>query len=270
MMWFIGKLSRDKRGAGSIVGAVFMLLILLTGFTYYFLNVNVTEGYTKTVQDMQQLDLKRNKENIEFTSISITSDDKLNITMKNTGSYQVHLIWLGVFNKTSTPETQQYYQLDENIDPTETETEIGSNIVISEGSNYVVQLVTERGNIIEHEYPTAEEEEEEEGTQAHITISGPDTIPHKTWTSYTITVTSETGDPFPYASISLYGNGSDVKLRKLGEGGKGNNPLDVRTDENGECEVEIKSSNDDGEAFVLYAVVGSLFAQKNIYQEPKP
>jgi len=263
-MWFIGKLSRDKRGAGSIVGAVFMLLILLTGFTYYFLNVNVTEGYTKTVQDMQQLDLKRNKENIEFTSISITSDDKLNITMKNTGSYQVHLIWLGVFNKTSTPETQQYYQLDENIDPTETETEIGSNIVISEGSNYVVQLVTERGNIIEHEYPTAEEEEEE-GTQAHIAISGLGTIPHNTWTSYTITVTSETGDPFPYAYISVYTNGTDVKLSGAG----GSDHILGNTDENGEYMVDIKSSNDDGEAFVFYAVVGSLLAQKNIYQEPK-
>lgn len=263
-MWFIGKLSHNKRGAGSIIGAVFISLILLTGFTFYILNVNVTEDYNKILQDMGELDLKRNKENIEFTSVSIASDDKLNITVKNTGSYQVHLIWLGVFNKTPTPETQQYYQLDENIDPTETETEIGSNIVISEGSNYVVQLVTERGNTIEHEYPTAEEEEEE-GTQAHITISGPDTIPHNTWTSYTITVTSETGDPFPYAYISIYTNGTTVKLSGAG----GSDYILDNTDENGEYTVEIKSSNDDGEAFILYAVVGSLLAQKNIYQEPK-
>jgi len=37
-MWFIGKLSRCKRGVGSIIGAIFLVLILLTGFTFYFLD----------------------------------------------------------------------------------------------------------------------------------------------------------------------------------------------------------------------------------------
>ncbi|NIO36951.1 hypothetical protein GTO27_04520, partial [Candidatus Bathyarchaeota archaeon] len=111
-MFFIGKLSRNKRGAGSIIGAVFILLILLSGFTFYSLKENVTEDYTETVQDMQQLDLKRNKETIEFISLSTTSDNKLNITVKNTGSYQIHLIWLGIFDETTSPTTEEYHILD--------------------------------------------------------------------------------------------------------------------------------------------------------------
>ena len=182
-MWFIGKLSRDKQGVGSIVGAVFMLLILLTGFTHYIVNVNVTEDYNEILQDMDELDQKRNKENIEFTSVSITADDKLNMTVKNTGSYNIHLIWLGVFNKTSTPITQQYSSLSTYVDPAEIATGFGSTITVTHDSQYVIQLVTELGNVFNYDLYS-------------ITITGPDTIPYyqipDNWRSYNITIPSTT------------------------------------------------------------------------------
>lgn len=252
-MWFVGKLSRSKRGAGSIVGGVFILLILLTGYTFYYLNVNVTEDYTNTVQDMQQLDLKRNKENIEFTSVSITADDKLNMTVKNTGSYQARLIWLGVFNETSTPETQQYFSLNTYVDPGETATGIGSNIAVTSGSQYVIQLVTELGNIFNHDlYP--------------ITITGPDTIPYyqnpANWRSYTMKIPSTTGTSVPIY-FSIYANGSSVEFDGI------SNPDWVHTDANGEYTVTIKSENVAGETFILYVTAGSLVGQKRITQEPR-
>ena len=262
-MWFIGKLSRDKRGAGSIIGATFIVLILLSGFTFYTLNVNTTEHYNKTLETMSELDWNRNREKLVIKGISVTSANKLNITVKNEGPIQIHLIWLGVFNQTPTPVTQQYFSLDQSIEPDETATNIGSNVIVTSGNQYLIQLVTERGNTIAQGYPVAT------GESASITISGPSTIPHKIWTAYAIKVTSASGDPFPYAYVSLYGSGSNVKLRGVGEGGGGNNPLYTHTDENGEYAVEIRSSNDAGEAFILYVVVGSLVAQKNIYQEPK-
>jgi hypothetical protein len=145
-MWFIGKLSYDKRGVGSIIGAVFILLILLSGFTFYILSVNVTEEYTRTLQDIQQLDLLRKKEGLEFRSVSVTGNDNLNITVKNTGSYDVHLIWLGIFDETTSPITQEYSTLDVYINPAETKTNIGSSVTIPVGQR-TIQLVTELGNI---------------------------------------------------------------------------------------------------------------------------
>jgi len=169
-MWFIGKLSRSKRGAGSIIGGVFILLILLTGYTFYFLNVNVTEGYNKTLQDMGELDLKRNKENLEFISVSFNEDNKLNITVKNTGSYDAHLIWLGIFDETVTLNTQEYYKTDFYVDPAETVPDI-RNVTIPtfEGQERVIQLVTELGNTFSYSYPQSEEED---GAQASVTITG--------------------------------------------------------------------------------------------------
>jgi archaellum component FlaG (FlaF/FlaG flagellin family) len=247
------KLSRDKRGAGSIIGAVFILLILMTGFTYYFLDVNVTEDYNKILQDMGELELKRNKENIEFTSVSITADDKLNMTVKNTGSYNVHLIWLGVFNKTSTPETQQYSSLSTYVAPADTATEIGSTITVTPGSQYVIQLMTELGNVFNYDlYP--------------ITLTGPDAIPYyqtpADWRSYTVTIPSATGTSVP-TYFSIYTNGSSVEFSGI------SNPDWVHTDANGEYTVTIKSKNVAGETFILYVTAGSLVGQKRITQEPK-
>ena len=155
-MWFIGKLSHNKRGAGSIIGAVFISLILLTGFTFYILNVNVTEDYNKILQDMDELDLKRNKENIEFISVTF-NDDTLNITVKNTGSYQTHLIWLGIFDETTSPITQDYYKISFYVDPAETVSNIRNGTIQTfEGQQRVIQLVTELGNTFSYSYPEEE------------------------------------------------------------------------------------------------------------------
>jgi len=252
-MWRAGKLSRDRRGVGSIIGAVFILLILLSGFTFYTLNVNVTEDYNRTLQDIQQLDLKRNKEQIEFTSVLITIDNKLSITVKNTGSYQVHLIWLGVFNKTSTPETQQYFSQDTYINPGTTATSIGTTIAVTTSSQYVIQLVTELGNVFNYAVYS-------------ITITGPDTIPYyqtpADWRSYTINIPSTMGSSVPIY-FSIYVNGSMAAFDGI------SNPAWVCTSPSGEYTVRISSTNVAGETFILYVIAGNLVGQKRITQVPR-
>ena len=150
-MWFIGKLSRDKRGAGSIIGAVFIILILLSGFTFYTLNVNTTEHYNKTLDSMSELDWNRNREEIVIKEVKITGTNKLNVTVENEGPVLSHLIFLGIFNKTATPETQQYESLNIHVEPAETENII-SDFTVIEGKKYAIQLVTELANVIEHKF----------------------------------------------------------------------------------------------------------------------
>lgn len=153
-MWFIGKLSRDKRGAGSIIGAVFIVLILLSGFTFYTLNVNTTEHYNETLDSMNELDWKRNRENIVIKEVKTTDENKLNVTVENESPILAHIILLGIFNKTD--NTQQYSSLNEYIEPAETENIVSDSTVI-EGKKYVIQLVTELGNTVEHKfYPASE------------------------------------------------------------------------------------------------------------------
>jgi len=164
-MQLIGKLNQDKRGVSSIIGATFLVFILLSGFTFYILTVNINEDYTDVLQTIDQLDLQKKQENVEFVSVSTTNEDKLNVTVKNAGSHQTHLIWLGIFDETVTPNTQEYHKTDVYINPAETLSNLPEeNITILEGQERVIQLVTELGNTFNSNYPPREE--------ATITITG--------------------------------------------------------------------------------------------------
>ena len=161
-----------RRGQGTIVGAAFLLLILMTAFTFYSLHVEVTNDYMSTIQEMQELDLKRDREDIEFISVSFTSQGSLNITVKNTGSHQVHLVWLGIFDGAS--NTQDYYKIDFYINEAEMVHDIGNDTIPTfEGEERVIQLVSELGNTFSYSYP--EPSGEGDDAQASITITGVNT-----------------------------------------------------------------------------------------------
>jgi len=155
-MQFFGKLSQEKNGVGSIIGVIFVTLIILSGFAFYALGLNTTEHYNEMQETMNEFDWNRDREELVIVGVRITPTNKLNITVTNRGPVQSRLVWLGIFNKTATPENQKYYALDEQINPAET-LNIVSDFAITRGKKYVIQLVTELGNTIEHKfYPASE------------------------------------------------------------------------------------------------------------------
>ncbi len=155
-MWFAGRLRRDKRGVGSIIGAVFIVLIILSAFTFYSLTLDTTEHYDEAHSSMSEADWNRSREKLEIKNVEITDADKLSLTVENTGSVAAHLIQLGIFNTSATPESQSYYALNENIEPAETKS-ITSDFSIVQGETYVIQLVTELGNTVEYRFYPANE-----------------------------------------------------------------------------------------------------------------
>lgn len=142
-----GKPSRRKKGVGSIIGAVFLVLIILSGFTFYQLYLNIADHYNGTLQSMGESDWSRNRERIVIKNVEITGSGNLNVTVENDGTLQSHLIWFGIFNVSALPETQAYYSLDISVDPAETKSVV-SVFAVAQGSKYAVQLVTELGNTI--------------------------------------------------------------------------------------------------------------------------
>jgi len=150
-MRLIGKLSQHSRGVGSIIGSVFVALILLSGFAFYAVTQDVTQHYNSTMSSMNDKDWNRNQENIVIKQIGITGTSQLNVTAENDGSIQSHLIWLGIFNTTATPQNQTYQALSEFIAPGETDNVV-SNSTVTVGNKYVLQLVTELGNTVESKF----------------------------------------------------------------------------------------------------------------------
>lgn len=167
-------LVRDRRGVGAIIGAVFFLIILMTGYMYYTLHVNATYEYNKTLQDMQELDLRRSKESLEILSVSFDNGE-LNITVRNAGSYLARLIWLGIFDETVTPHKQDYYMIDFHVNAGETIANVGNDTIPSfEGEQRVIQIVTDLGNTFIQGYP---EETDQDSVYDYVDAEGdPPTI----------------------------------------------------------------------------------------------
>jgi hypothetical protein len=147
----IGRPSQHNRGVGSIIGAVFVALILLSGLTFYAVTQDITQHYNNTMSSMGDMDWNRNQENIVIKQIAITSTNNLTVTAENDGPIQSHLIWLGIFNKTANPENQTYQALNEFVNPGDSNN-ITSYFTVIAGHKYVVQLVTELGNVIESKF----------------------------------------------------------------------------------------------------------------------
>ena len=139
--------TRRRRGQGSIIGAAFLLLILLTGYALFQLNLRSQMEYQDTLSEAHELDLRRLQEEIEFGRVRTNSSDKLILTLRNNGPNTAHIILLGVFNQTATPETQTYYNISAYMKPSETITYQNSAITLPSGGEYLIQLVTELGNI---------------------------------------------------------------------------------------------------------------------------
>jgi hypothetical protein len=86
------------------------------------------------------------------------------------------------------------------------------------------------------------------------------------WQWYTIKATSATGDPVPYAYISVYANGTSVSLRNGLDEASVANPGWVRLNAVGEYYLELRATYGSVQTFVLYASVGSVVGQKTVTQ----
>ncbi|MCX8151240.1 MAG: hypothetical protein N3D85_07045 [Candidatus Bathyarchaeota archaeon] len=151
-----GKRNGAKRGLGSIIAAAFIVLILISGFTFYTVILRSMNSYNSTASEMNQADVNRSREQLTIAAVKITSENKLNLTVTNTGSLSSRLLWLGLFNQSVTPETQWFFELNEQLEPTETKT-ILSNFSVAKDQKYVIQISTSAGNTFTTKfYPASE------------------------------------------------------------------------------------------------------------------
>ena len=139
---------RAKRGQGTIIGAAFMLLIILTGYSLFLLNTRTQMNYQKVVREMHQRDLKMTQEKLELRRVKAEPSGGVKFTITNRGPYTAHIIYIGVVDEES--KTQTFKKVDIYIDPAETIT-YKAQITLREDKAYNILLVTELGNVFSRE-----------------------------------------------------------------------------------------------------------------------
>jgi hypothetical protein len=151
---FYTKLKCSTRGVGSIIGAVFVIFIILSGLTLYEVVLNNLNSYNTVANSMNQVDSNKKSEDFKITSVEIANTGKLNITVQNTGSLQSTIIWLGLFNRSESPEGQWFYSISQTVNIGDTKSFL-SPCTVTAGQKYTIQIVTQNGNIFESTlYPT--------------------------------------------------------------------------------------------------------------------
>ena len=97
------------------------------------------------------------------------------------------------------------------------------------------------------------------------TYSNSDTLPYDTWQFYSIKATTTTGNPIPYAYVTIYTNGTTITMQNATYSPL-NNPDYVHLDVNGAYVLRVNSAGAASETFMLYVVVGSVVVQKTVTQ----
>jgi len=140
--------SNRRRGLSSVVGAVFMVLVMLGALNVVLMTLRQQDSVTQTLIEKSNSDLDRMNEEIAISDIRLTDDNKLNMTVTNSGGAAAQLASIYVVNETSAPKEQYRYDLDNVIDGRESVSEIGSDLdlTVDTGNKYSVKVVTEAGN----------------------------------------------------------------------------------------------------------------------------
>ena len=210
-----------RRGIGTVIGTAFFLLILLSGFSLFMYQLSSMKNYANVVSGVRELDQERSSEDIEVLGVTTTALDKLNITVRNAGSYQTHLIYLGIHDDAT--NSHDYYEIDFYIDPSETLTDVkNESITIPSGSEREIQLITSLGNIYTFTYPYSPSSGTGDGGSdlSSVTITGIG-LPHNpsNWdligstTNVSGSVSDLTDDDGNYTIFKSYPSGNNSEIQ---------------------------------------------------------
>lgn len=183
-----------RKAIGTIIGAAFFLLIFTSVFAFLYAFMNVDYKLNEAFVKRHELDLEKSHENLELVDILVTDNNKINLTLANTGYVTSRITYIGEIIEALTPQKHEYNSTDITIEIGEIERNIaGNQIDYAVGEIKKVIVVTELGNVFFYSYPPSSTDGITVGNSL-ITITGINALEY---------------NPTSYNLISgIHGNGS--------------------------------------------------------------
>jgi uncharacterized protein YcfL len=138
---------RTRRGLHTVVGAVIFTAVMISALAYVSYSLDLIGNFSETVIVEDSRQREKDAESFEITAVGITSQNKLNATIKNTGSIPVTLRTLWIDQQGLADDTKKFV-LDNTIAPSETVSvgpDLGFTMISTAG--YDMKVVTQRGNV---------------------------------------------------------------------------------------------------------------------------
>jgi hypothetical protein len=138
---------KTRRGLSTVIGTVFAIIALTTTITYVTYSMNTLDKYNQSslLKNQQLTDIS--KEKFQISGVTIPNN-KLNITVTNTGSLPINFTKIWIQNTTTTDWVKGYVPTNNFVVPGGTLTNIGKTlpVYINSANSYNIKLVTSRGN----------------------------------------------------------------------------------------------------------------------------
>ena len=189
-----------RRGISSVVGTVFAIIALASTVGYITYSMNVLDQYNQAVLARNQQSTDIASEKFVISNVNY-ANNKLNITVANTGSLPVNFtkIWITDKSVTTPPLWVKSYTPTTNriVAPANMLKNLGQDfpIALDTTKPYHVKLVTSRGNIQEFDINSAASVSN--GNIQMQLFASPDKIPEGFTTTLTMTVTNnQTGNAY--------------------------------------------------------------------------
>ncbi len=144
--------SRRKKGVSGIIAATFLFaMIFTTGFAYFmFVQYNYQLQHQAAIE-RNQMDFEQSLEQFEVTGV-ITADNKIGVKVNNTGPIPIEVVSIFVMD-----DTGKFYRVKDSFSMTVNSGEVSGVIDTTEpyvdGTQYVIKVVTKRGNTEVGFYP---------------------------------------------------------------------------------------------------------------------
>ena len=139
---------KTRRGLSTVIGTVFAIIALTTTITYVTYSMNTLDKYNQSslLKNQQITDI--DKEKFQISSVTIPSNNRLNITVANSGSLPITFTKIWIQNTTATDWINGYTPTSNLVVSGGTLKNIGQDIPVTINSaySYNVKLVTSRGN----------------------------------------------------------------------------------------------------------------------------
>jgi hypothetical protein len=135
-----------RRGLSTIVGAVFMVIVMVGALNVTLWAMSQQERVTAAVTEKANVSLDRLNEQIHIAGVRLDAG-KLNMTVVNTGGQSALLKSMYIVNETALPKQQYRYDLDTAIDGRNSASNVGQSLpfVAKQNTAYSVRVVTESG-----------------------------------------------------------------------------------------------------------------------------
>jgi hypothetical protein len=187
-------LIKRRRAVGPVIVSVFMISVLLLGYSIFQLIFFRTNEFSETIETSQQHTLEKRREELTVLGNPFSNNNTLNLTLVNVGEVETEIMWITVLNSTNNSPIYGYKKI---VPPVTLRPEQTSQpLVGKEGWNfsggnsgntkYIIQAVTERGTKMNYIYANPEREPIK-GETEHLVI-GPFVFD---FTSESFTYTSE-------------------------------------------------------------------------------